>query len=109
MASLLCGLEKAMIQMKSQNRLSDLANLRLSGGRIVREFGTVMYPVLYSEQIDKGPIVELRTLCSVSHGSLDGTGVWGRMDACIWMTEYLQFSPETITVLCVKHLYPNKR
>jgi len=52
--------------------------------------------------------VELRTLCSVSHGSLDGTGVWGRMDACVWMTEYLQFSPETITVLCVKHLYPNK-
>ena len=50
MASLLCGLEKAMIQMKSQNRLSDLANLRLSGGRTVREFGTVMYPVLYQSR-----------------------------------------------------------
>ena len=64
MASLLCGLEKAMIQMKSQNRLSDLANLRLSGGRTVREFGTVMYPVLYSEQMANEDL-----LCSSGHSA----------------------------------------
>ena len=30
-------------------------------------------------------------------GSLDGTGVWGRMDTCICMAE----SPETITTLLI--------
>ena len=38
-------------------------------------------------------------LCSVLYGSLDGRGVWGRMDACICMAESLHCSPETITTL----------
>ena len=71
MASLLCGLEKAMIQMKSQNRLSDLANLRLSGGRTVREFGTVMYPVLCSEQINNEDL-----LWSSGHSAQCLMGAW---------------------------------
>ena len=62
---------KAMIQMKSQNRLSDLANLWLSGGRIVREFGTVMYPVLYSEQINNEDL-----LCSSGHSAQCFMGAW---------------------------------
>ena len=32
-------------------------------------------------------------------GSLDGMGVWGRMDACICMAEFLHCSPETTTTL----------
>ena len=32
-------------------------------------------------------------------GSLDGRGVWGKMDTCICMAESLHYSPETITVL----------
>ena len=32
-------------------------------------------------------------------GSLDGRGVWERMDTCICMAESLSCSPETITLL----------
>ena len=32
-------------------------------------------------------------------GSLDGRGVWGRMDRCICMAEPLCCPPETITLL----------
>jgi len=32
-------------------------------------------------------------------GSLDGKGVWGRMDTCIFMAEALCYPPETITTL----------
>ena len=34
-------------------------------------------------------------------GSLDGTGVWGRIDTCICMAESLLCSPETITKLLI--------
>ena len=37
-------------------------------------------------------------------GDLDGNGVWGRMDTCIYMTESLLCSPETITTLFVDQL-----
>ena len=33
------------------------------------------------------------------HGSLDGRGVWGRMDTHICMAESLRSSPETITTM----------
>ena len=34
-------------------------------------------------------------------GSLDGSGVWGRMDTCIWMAESFGCPPETITTLLI--------
>ena len=40
-------------------------------------------------------------LCSVLHGSLEGMGVWGRMDTRICMVESLCCSPETITTLLI--------
>ena len=33
--------------------------------------------------------------------SLDGRGVWGRMDTCVCMADSLHYSPETITTLIV--------
>ena len=39
--------------------------------------------------------------CSMSCGSLEGRGVWGRMDTCIWMAEPLCYPPETITTLLI--------
>ena len=33
------------------------------------------------------------------YASLDGRGVWGRMDTCVWMAESLCCSPETTTTL----------
>ena len=40
-------------------------------------------------------------LYSMLCASLDGRGVWGRMDTCIYMADSLHYSPETITTLLV--------
>ena len=45
----------------------------------------------------QGPTVQRRELCSVLCGSLDGRGVWRRMNMCVCMSECLHSSPETIT------------
>ena len=42
-------------------------------------------------------------LCSGLCGSLDGRGVWGRMETCICMAESLPCSPETITTLLISY------
>jgi len=39
-------------------------------------------------------------LCS----SLDGTGVWGRMDTCLYMAESLHCSPATVTALLISYI-----
>jgi len=51
----------------------------------------------------QGPAVEHKELCSMSCGSLDGRGVWGRMDTCLCMAESLCCSSETITTLLVSY------
>ena len=38
-------------------------------------------------------------LCLMFCASLDGRGVWGRMDTRVHMTEFLSCSPETTTSL----------
>ena len=40
-------------------------------------------------------------LCSMLFGSLDGRGVWGRMDTCIRMMKSLCCSSETVTALFI--------
>ena len=45
------------------------------------------------------PTVWHRELCSMICGSLDGRGVWGRMDTCVCMAESLCCSPETISIV----------
>ena len=40
-------------------------------------------------------------------GSLDGRGIWGRMDICICMAESLCCSPETVTRLLISYT-PNQ-
>ena len=40
-------------------------------------------------------------LSSVLCGNLDEKGVWGRMDACIYMAEFLFYSSEFITTLLI--------
>ena len=42
-------------------------------------------------------------LCSVLRGSLDGRGVWGRMDACIRTSESLCCPPETTTTVSISY------
>ena len=54
-----------------------------------------------------------KDLFCTAHGmlcdSLDGRGVWGRMDTNICMAGSLHCSPETITTLLVIWLYPNTK
>jgi len=43
-------------------------------------------------------------------GSLDGRGVWGRMDACVYMADSLHCSSETITTLLILNwIYPKTK
>ena len=41
--------------------------------------------------------------CPMVYVSLDGTGVWGRMDTYIHKAESLHCPPETITRLLISH------
>ena len=43
-------------------------------------------------------------LCSMLCGSLDGRGVWGRMDTYMCKAESLYCSPETITILLIGYM-----
>ena len=47
----------------------------------------------------QGPTVRHRELCSMLWGSLDGRGVWGRVDTGICMAVSLRCPPETVTTL----------
>ena len=47
------------------------------------------------------PIVQHIELCSMLCVILDGMGVWGRMDTCMYMTESFCCSPETTTALLI--------
>ena len=59
----------------------------------------VSWLCLKEELYQQGPIVQHGELCSRLCGSLDGRGVWGKMDTCICMAESLHCSLETITTL----------
>ena len=44
-------------------------------------------------------------LCPLLYGSLDGKGVWERMDPCTCMAESLCCSPESITTLLINYQF----
>ena len=48
--------------------------------------------------------VQHRELCSNLCGSLDGRGVWGKMDTCVCMSESLGCPPETVTTLLISYV-----
>ena len=60
-----------------------------------------MYTLLYLKWITTRTYCKHRRLCSVLCGSLDGTGIWRRMDTRIWMAKSLHWSPETTTTLLI--------
>ena len=37
----------------------------------------------------------------MSCGNLEGRGVWGRMDTCVYVAEFLHCSPKTIVTLLI--------
>ena len=55
----------------------------------------------------EGPTLKHSELCSMSCGSLERRGVWGRMDTCVCVAESPHSPPETITTL--NQLYPSTK
>ena len=47
------------------------------------------HTAVFNMENQQGPAGQHRELCSMSRGSLDGRGVWGRMDTCLCMAESL--------------------
>ena len=74
----------------------------LLGYGIVMEFGKVMYTLLYSKWITNKDLLystwnSTQMLCA----NLDGRQVWGRVDTCICMAEFLCSSSETTATLFI--------
>ena len=74
-------------KQKETHRLSEF--MVVGGGGIVRDCGKVMYTLIYLKWITNKTIVWHLELCSMLCASLDGRGVWGRMDTRIRMAESL--------------------
>ena len=59
------------------------------------------YTAIFKMDNQQGPPVQHREFCSMLCDSLDGRGVWGRMDTGICMAEFLPCSLETITTVLI--------
>ena len=46
------------------------------------------HTAIFKMDNQQGPTVQHRELCSMLCGSLDGRGVWGRMDARVWLSPF---------------------
>ena len=97
---------KEIMQMNLFTKQKETHRLRkwtygCQGERIVREFGKVIYMLLYSKWVTNRNLLYSKhmELYSMLCASLDGRGIWGRTDTCICMTESLRCSPETTTTL----------
>ena len=83
-------------------------NLWLLGGRMRgRDSQGVwdgqVHTITFKMDNQQGPTVQYRGLCSMLCGSLDGKGVWRRMDTCICMAKSLFCLPETVTTLLISY------
>ena len=71
---------------------------------------TIRLTAIFKMDNQQGPTVQHRKLFSMLCGSLDGSGVWERMDTCICIAESLCCSLETITTLLISYtLIQNKK
>ena len=86
-------------------RDSQKKNLWLLGEGIVKEgvWEGHVHTTIFKMDNSQGPNVYYMELYSMLCASLDGRGVWGRMDTCICvcMAESLLCSPETTTTLLI--------
>ena len=97
-----------MIQMNLQKRkrLTNLENELLvargkEGGKDNQGVWDGHIHTAIFKMDNQGPTVQHRELCSMLCGSLDGRGVWERMDTCICTAESLHCSPETIITFLI--------
>ena len=76
------------------------------GEQIVREFGMDMNTLLYLKWIASRDLLN-STGNSVLCGSLEGRGIWGRMDAGICVAKSLPCPPEAIATLLIVNCIVN--
>ena len=57
-----------------------------------------MHTAVFKIGNQEGPTIWHVELCSMLCGSLDGRGIWERMDTGIRMAESLRCSPETLLI-----------
>ena len=62
-----------------------------------------MHTAVFKMDNQQGLTVQHMEFSSTLCGSLDGSGVWGRIDPCICMAESLRCSPEMITILLISY------
>ena len=60
-----------------------------------------VHTAIFEMNNKQGPPIWHMELCSMLCGSLDGMGVWGRVDTSLYMAESLCWPPETITTLLI--------
>ena len=93
------------MNLQNRKRFTDLKNKLLVAGRRMRGrddegvWGGHVHTAKFKMDNQQGLTVEHMELCAMVCASLDGRGVWGRMDTRICMAEFLCCSPETITTL----------
>ena len=81
------------MQMNELNEARRRDSQRLRNGHV--------HTAVFKMDNQQGPTEWHRELCSTSCGSLDGSGVWARMDTCTCMAESLSCSSETTTTLLI--------
>ena len=74
---------------------------RLGGRDSCRVWDGHAHPAMSKMDNQQGPTVYHRELCSMLCGSLNGRGVWGRMNTCIYILESLSYSPEIVATLLI--------
>ena len=62
-----------------------------------------VHTAIFEMNNKQGPPIWHMELCSMLCGSLDGMGVWGRVDTSLYMAESLGCPPETVTTLLISH------
>ena len=79
--------------------------LRVIGN--IRDCNTIMINILWVNGKERFYFKWLQNnckLCSMLWTSLEGRGVWGRINTCICMADSLHCSPETITAMLISYI-----
>ena len=96
---------KDLLHSTGNSAQYSVITLWFPGGRTGKGYQGVWdghgHTAVFNMENQQGPTALHRELCSVLCGSLDGRGVWGRMDTCICMAESLWCSPETIPTMLI--------
>ena len=62
-----------------------------------------VHTAIFKTDNQREPTTQHRELCLMLLGSLDGRGVWGRMNMCMCLVESFCCSPEIITALLISN------